>query len=112
MSRDFGSNKETYTAEFSDEKFNKKIDDPKISTQLLRKVYQLYLVLKSPDTPMLVKAGILAVLGYFICPIDLVPDLVPIVGYGDDLTVVAAELATIAGYITPTIEREAAEKFQ
>ncbi len=104
MSDDFESNKDRYAGNYSDGDFQRKIDKGGIGRNLLRKVYTLYEVLKDPNTPLWVKGGIIAVLGYFISPIDLVPDLIPIVGYSDDLAVVVGELAAIAKYVTPQIE--------
>jgi uncharacterized membrane protein YkvA (DUF1232 family) len=49
-------------------------------------------------------------LGYFIFPLDAVPDLAPLIGYTDDLTVMAAALATVAFYITPEVKAQAHEK--
>ena len=33
---------------------------------------------------------------YFVCPIDFIPDVIPIAGYGDDLLVVRWALSQIA----------------
>lgn len=48
-----------------------------------------------------------AALAYFVAPIDMVPDLVPIIGYTDDLSVLTALLNTLDPYITPEIRAEA-----
>lgn len=106
MSDDFESNKERYAQSYSDEEFQKKVHATNLGVKLLRKVYTLYEVLKSSDTPLWVKGGIIAVLGYFISPIDLIPDIIPVVGYSDDLAVIVGELATIANYVTPQIESQ------
>ena len=103
MSDDFESNKERYAKNFSDSDFQKKVKKSGIGVELLRKAYTLYEVLKSPDTPLWVKGGIIAVLGYFISPIDLIPDIIPVVGYSDDLGVILTELAAIGSYVTPQI---------
>ena len=45
------------------------------------------------------KAAIFAALGYFISPVDAVPDVVPLLGFTDDLGVLAAALAATAASI-------------
>ena len=45
----------------------------------------LYLAIKHPDTPLLAKWVGIAVLGYALSPIDLIPDFIPILGYLDEL---------------------------
>jgi uncharacterized membrane protein YkvA (DUF1232 family) len=35
-------------------------------------------------------------LAYFVCPVDFMPDIIPIAGYGDDLMVVRWALGQIA----------------
>ena len=41
-------------------------------------------------------AAIVGALGYFISPVDLIPDVVPVVGYSDDASAIAAAVATLA----------------
>lgn len=67
----------------------------------------LYYTWKDPDTPRRPKAIISGALGYFVLPIDLVPDPLPGVGYGDDIVVLLKALAVIAAHIKP-IHRERA----
>ena len=52
----------------------------------------LFYVLKSPGTSTKDRAKILGALGYFILPIDLIPDFIPIAGYTDDLAARKAAL--------------------
>ena len=40
-------------------------------------------------------ASVAAALGYFITPTDLMPDVLPLIGYLDDATVLAAVMAAI-----------------
>ena len=47
----------------------------------------LYYALQSPNVSFADKAKIVGALGYFILPLDLIPDFIPVVGYGDDLAV-------------------------
>ncbi|MFZ5786784.1 MAG: YkvA family protein [Acidobacteriota bacterium] len=59
--------------------------------QLLENVKTLWRMLTDPDYVIdwQVKAWIIFALGYFISPIDVVPDVVPVLGYVDDAVVVA-----------------------
>jgi uncharacterized membrane protein YkvA (DUF1232 family) len=45
------------------------------------------------EIPFWSVASVAAALGYFIAPADMVPDFIPIVGYLDDATVLAAVMA-------------------
>ena len=44
----------------------------------------LFYCLKDKDTPTWAKGVIVGALGYLILPTDLVPDILPGMGYGDD----------------------------
>ena len=66
---------------------------------VLRHALKLYYAAKDPDTPAWAKTAALGALGYFICPIDAIPDVTPFIGYSDDLGVLVAAVSTIAGHI-------------
>lgn len=66
---------------------------------VLESALKLYYSASDSDTPAWAKAVIYGALGYFISPIDAIPDITPIVGYADDLGVLAAALATTAAHI-------------
>lgn len=70
----------------------------------------LYYALQDLNVPIKAKATIIGALGYFISPIDLISDPIPIVGYGDDLTSIITALGVISIFITPGIKRKAREK--
>ncbi len=63
---------------------------------------------RDPATPRRVRLTLLAALGYFVLPIDALPDIMPILGFTDDAAVIAAALAAVAGSIT-TEHREKAK---
>jgi uncharacterized membrane protein YkvA (DUF1232 family) len=46
-------------------------------------------------------------LAYFILPADVVPDMIPGVGFVDDLSTLAAALATVRLSITDEIQQKA-----
>ena len=70
---------------------------PEILTSLKQKakslkteIYVLYLAYKDPRVPWYAKAFMLVVVAYFLSPIDLIPDFIPVLGYVDDLIIVPA----------------------
>jgi uncharacterized membrane protein YkvA (DUF1232 family) len=61
------------------------------------------------NTPNHVRTALLAALAYFVLPIDLVPDLLPIVGFTDDAAVLAGAIRVVWVHIQPA-HREAARE--
>lgn len=59
----------------------------------------LFYCLKDHDTPTWAKGVIIGALGYLILPVDLIPDIIPGAGYGDDWGAIVAALGTVAAYI-------------
>lgn len=70
----------------------------------------LYYVLKSPKVKMADKGKIWGALGYFILPIDFIPDFIPIAGYTDDLAALLWAFYSVAKNVTPEIESQAKQK--
>jgi uncharacterized membrane protein YkvA (DUF1232 family) len=59
------------------------------------------------NTPVKVKGTLLAAIAYFVLPFDVVPDLMPVLGFTDDAAVLAAAIKLVAGAMRPE-HREAA----
>lgn len=59
------------------------------------------------QTPRHVQAALLGALAYFVLPFDAVPDMLPLLGFGDDAAVLATALKMLSGHIRPE-HREAA----
>src|SRR6202051_3739853 len=55
---------------------------------LKRDSHAVYLASRDPRVPWYAKAFALAVAGYALSPIDLIPDFIPVIGYLDDVIVV------------------------
>jgi uncharacterized membrane protein YkvA (DUF1232 family) len=53
---------------------------------------------------------IVGALGYLILPTDLIPDMLPGVGYGDDWSTIVVALGTVAAYIKETHKLRAKEQ--
>ena len=67
--------------------------------QTLLSALILFYCLKDRDTPKWAKGVIVGALGYLILPVDLIPDILPGAGYGDDWGAIVAALAAVAAYI-------------
>ena len=70
----------------------------------------LYYVLKSPSTSGKDRAKIIGALGYFILPIDILPDFIPIAGFTDDLAALTWGIYCVIKSITPEVKANAAAK--
>jgi uncharacterized membrane protein YkvA (DUF1232 family) len=57
------------------------------ASRLHRDVHALYLASRDPRVPWYAKALAIAVAGYALSPIDLIPDFIPVLGYLDDLII-------------------------
>ena len=62
-----------------------------------------------PTTPGRVRAILIAALAYFVVPIDIVPDFLAGIGFGDDAAVLFGALTTVRSHIRPE-HREAARR--
>ncbi len=75
----------------------------------LRSAFILYYTLKRKDLPAKTRAIILGALGYLILPADVIPDLIPVIGFTDDLGILAAALAAVAMYVDDEVKARADE---
>ncbi len=84
----------------------------KVGMEGMRHALRLYYALQNPEMPMRTKAMIYGALGYFISPLDLIPDFIPAVGFTDDIWALAAAIAVAATYITDETRRRADAKLK
>ncbi len=105
-------NVEQYESHYSEAKFGTKLPRVarKAGSKLVYCLLLLYYVLKSPTVSRGDKSKIYGALGYFILPLDLLPDFIPMAGYADDLSAVLWALHTVWKNITPEIKAQAAAK--
>src|SRR5437764_858421 len=80
--------------------------------KLVEKALTLYYCARDPDTPGRARAIILGALGYFILPLDAIPDVIPVIGYSDDLGVILAALAVVVAHIKPVHSEQARAKMR
>lgn len=105
-------NPDTYKDKFSERKFWKKISrfGRQVGAQGIYSALLLFYAYKRTDTPRWAKNIIIGVVGYFIAPIDLIPDLTPFIGYTDDIKLLFIAVGTLGAYINPVVKERAKEK--
>lgn len=103
---------ESFSKHFSEKSLWKKIGDFASSAgqQVIYAVLLLYYILKDPSVNLKHKMTIGASLGYFIFPLDAIPDLTPLIGFSDDLGVLIFALSQIYSAITPDIRNKARQQ--
>ena len=82
----------------------------KAGTKLIYMALLLYYTLKSSHVSNTEKAIICGALGYFILPIDIIPDYIPFIGYTDDLTVMIYAYNRVKSNIDDNIREKAKYK--
>ena len=65
-----------------------------------------------PSTPHQARVTVLAALTYLLVPIDLIPDLLPVAGFSDDLVALTALLGLCRNHITPEIRQRAQRRLE
>ncbi len=103
-----------YSVHYSNNNFWNKIAKhyKSIGKQVLESSVCLYYAFRDPDTPKWAKRVIVAALGYFIFPVDLMPDFIPVFGYSDDLFAVLSALAAISLHVKNEHKNRAKEKIE
>ncbi len=103
---------EKYEKHYDEKKFGTKL--PKVArkagSKLVYVVLLLYYVLQSPNVSKSDKTKVYGALGYFLLPLDILPDFIPLAGYTDDLTAVIWAVHVVWKNITPEIKARAAAK--
>lgn len=84
----------------------------KAGSKVVWNVLLLYYVLKSPGVSARDRTIIISALGYFILPLDLLPDVIPVVGFSDDLAALAFAIKAVYDNITPAVRAQAEAKMR
>src|SRR5882672_12211537 len=75
----------------------------KWARRLKRDVHAIYLASHDPRVPWHAKVLAIAVAGYALSPIDLIPDFIPVFGYLDDLIIVPLGIWLVVSLIPEPI---------
>jgi uncharacterized membrane protein YkvA (DUF1232 family) len=73
---------------------------------LKRETFTLYLACRHPRCPWYAKLLALAVVGYALSPIDLIPDFIPVLGYVDDFVLIPLGILLVMRLIPPEVLAE------
>src|SRR3954449_4546748 len=73
---------------------------------LKRDGHAIYLASRDPRVPWYAKALAIAVAGYALSPIDLIPDFIPIIGYLDELILLPLGIWLVVALIPPDVMAE------
>lgn len=109
---DITSNLKVYEKYFSESELWKKLEKvgKTIGATILYPVLLLYNLLKSNDVNLKEKAMIIGTLGYFILPVDLLPDVLAGVGYTDDAAALMATLTALASCLNTDMQSESKQQ--
>lgn len=77
---------------------------------LVEQAFVLWYALHDAETPTTAKLKIVGALTYWILPVDMLPDILPAVGFTDDFTALTTVAATIATNITPQAREKAHQR--
>jgi uncharacterized membrane protein YkvA (DUF1232 family) len=75
-------------------------------------IYALYLAYRDPRVPWYAKALIAAIIGYALCPLDLIPDFIPVLGYVDDIIIIPAGITLALKMIPQDVLEECRKRAQ
>ena len=101
-----------YTNYFTDSKFWEKMKEvaKKVGLKVTSYALILYYVLEKDDVPLKDKIIITGALGYFILPIDLIPDFIPLAGYTDDVAGMLFAIKKCMNYVDDEIREKVSAK--
>src|SRR6476619_6242184 len=74
--------------------------------RLIRDVHAVYLAARDPRVPWHARVLAIAVAGYALSPIDLIPDFIPVIGYLDDLIIVPLGIWLVVSLIPEDVMAE------
>jgi uncharacterized membrane protein YkvA (DUF1232 family) len=78
--------------------------------QLKKETYAIHIACKDPRVPWYARVFAGFVVAYAFSPIDLIPDVIPILGYLDDLILVPLGIMLVIKMIPPDVLAECREK--
>lgn len=115
MAKKFNSqNAASYSSDYTPDKLFAKIGKvaKKAGVKVVYAALLLYYALFDDNVPAKDKMLVAGALGYFILPLDLIPDFMPGVGYTDDLGALGIALKSIWSNITDATRQKAQDRLE
>ena len=105
---------EKYASFFTDDKFWHKLARAfkKAGVKVVYAALVLFYSLQDPRISKRDKLLIIGALGYFILPVDLIPDFLPALGYTDDLAALVLAFIKVNQCITQEVKEKAEAKLR
>lgn len=93
----------------SDAKFLEKMKEFGLQTgkMLVEEAFSLWYVMHESTVPTQAKLIVGGALAYWIFPVEMIPDILPAVGFTDDFAIIESALANITMCVTPEIKARA-----
>lgn len=103
---------ESFGSEYSEQGLKEKLSKiaRKAGIKMAYAVLVAFYAVQSDALSFKEKARLYGALGYFILPVDLIPDAILGMGYSDDLAALVYVLHTVSSNITPEVKQRAREK--
>ena len=103
---------ESFGGEYSEQGLKEKLSKiaRKAGIKMAYAVLVAFYAVQSDALSFKEKARLYGALGYFILPVDLIPDAILGMGYSDDLAALVYVLHTVSSNITPEVKQRAREK--
>jgi len=87
--------------------FWRKVRRAALSLPFVEDLLAAYYCAFDRETPRHVQVALVGALAYFVLPFDVIPDMLPVLGFTDDAAVLATALRLVSAHIRPA-HREAA----
>ncbi|WP_286908643.1 MULTISPECIES: YkvA family protein [Clostridium] len=79
----------------------------KAGAKVVYAILILFYAMKKPEISMKEKLIVIGALGYFIAPIDSIPDFIPLAGFTDDFGALMFALIKIARHVDDEVKEKA-----
>jgi uncharacterized membrane protein YkvA (DUF1232 family) len=80
--------------------------------KLKTEIHALYFAYRDPRVPWYAKAFIAALVGYVLCPLDLIPNFIPVLGYVDYILLIPAGITLAIKMVPQDVLEECRERAQ
>jgi uncharacterized membrane protein YkvA (DUF1232 family) len=81
-----------------------------VGAKVISYVLIMVILISDKNIPLKVRLVFMAALGYLILPTDLIADLLPAIGFTDDIAFLSYAISNAREYITPEVKGKAKEK--